>query len=353
MSGPPVREGRLRLALVVASVATALVLGEAGLRIAGWSYSPMRIEVEGKTLDWRFVHAFRDRHFVFDPVLLWRPKAGRPPFNRQGFRGPELTATKPAGQIRVFAVGDSNTLGWAEADGANWPLEMTPHLAFPGHELVVVNAGAWGYASYQGLGRLREVLAWSPDLVLVSFGANDAMPVAVADDAYAAAPFFALPIFRSPLFRSRVVQLGVGAWDRLRRPEPSTTASEPVPGLVPRVPLDAFRRHSQAMVDLCRARDVDVVLLSRPYVGTSDDPLWWKSAAPAYRDATFEVAEANDVLGIDVYAMFRDRDLLFADESHLTPEGHAIAAERIAGLLRPLIAARLRRSEAGAGGGGG
>ena len=171
--------------LVVASVALALSLAETSLRSLGYRYSPMAIE-DASGRDDRLIHLFKLEDFVTDPALLWRPRANQSVFNAQGFRGHELSSPKTSGEFRIFAVGDSNTLGWAGEDGTHWPGFLEGVLAEARPDLVVINAGVWGYSSHQGLQRFLEVLDYDPDLVLISFGSNDAHYVDVSDARFAA-----------------------------------------------------------------------------------------------------------------------------------------------------------------------
>jgi hypothetical protein len=89
----------------------SLLIVEGLLRLVGYSYTPLKIEVIKKN-EWRPYHAFQDKNFVYDPALIWRPKIGLSIFNSQGYRGRELAPTKGARELRIFAFGDSNTLGW-------------------------------------------------------------------------------------------------------------------------------------------------------------------------------------------------------------------------------------------------
>ena len=95
----------------------SLVLGEIVLRAIGYEYSPLHVAA-GRKGDRRDHHILDDAHFTYDPELFWRPRPGHGIFNGQGFRGPELGGSKPRGEFRVFAVGDSNTLGWGGKRGA-------------------------------------------------------------------------------------------------------------------------------------------------------------------------------------------------------------------------------------------
>src|SRR5262245_7877666 len=130
-------------ALAFAATAASLLVLEAGLRVGGYEYTPLRIEVVKKWSEWRYYHAFEDKHFVYDPVLIWRPRKGGEFFNEQGYRGRVISPVKELETTRIFAIGDSNTLGWPGHDAPNWPMYLEQILNSNGHPSVVVNAGVY------------------------------------------------------------------------------------------------------------------------------------------------------------------------------------------------------------------
>jgi lysophospholipase L1-like esterase len=298
----------------------------------GYHYSPLQIGV-GNTNDSREEHAFRDRLLTYDPDLIWRPLTGQfSPFNPQGFRGAPVDPVKPDGRYRIIALGDSNTFGWTVDDGANWPAQLEGLFASSRAGTEVVNAGVWGYTMYQGLQRFTEVVPLSPDLVLVSYGGNDAHQVTVPDAAYVRSHDRIERITRLTR-RLRLAQLGVSTFDVV-----STALRGPGP-LGPRVPLDDYVAYLRELIRTARARKISVVLLTRPFVGTSTDPGFWKTYAPRYNDATVEIGRSEHVPVIDIYEAFKDRTALFDDESHFGVEGHRIAAGLIHARLSDIVAA--------------
>ena len=313
--------------LTITSVALALAVAEISLRGLGYRYSPMAIE-DASGRDDRLVHLFTPENFVTDPALLWRPRANFSVFNAQGFRGHELSVPKASGQFRIFAIGDSNTLGWAGEDGTHWPGFLEGVLAEARPELVVINAGVWGYSSHQGLQRFLEVLDYDPDLVLISFGSNDAHYVDVPDERFAASLFRDGPT-ASVLNRLRLGQLLVALSDRSR----GVGDGE----LEPRVDLARYRDNLRRMADTAGERGIRTIFLTRPFIGTTTHPLWWKNRGPLYNAATLEVAIEAGAPVIDLYSLFKDQEQYFADESHFTPEGHRRAAELIGERIKPFV----------------
>jgi lysophospholipase L1-like esterase len=319
---------RREWALLVASLVVVLGVAEFALRIAGYRYSPLKVLTPLTETDWRFEHVFKSADFTFDPDLIWRPVPGHGVFNAQGFRGEEVRGPKAAGVVRLLTVGDSNTLGHQGQHGANWPL-LLPTLD---SHLAVINAGVYGYSSFQGVRRLREMLAYDPDVVLISFGANDGHLVGMTDADYAQR-LARRKGWLTVVTISRLGQLLVDAFDKWE----SRGRSDAAP--VRRVPLDDYRANLREMVRLCREHRAHPVLLTRPFEGHTHDADSWKSVGPDYNQVTREVAEELGVPLVDVYKEFKRRKGLFEDESHFTPEGHGEAATFVYGELAPVLAA--------------
>jgi lysophospholipase L1-like esterase len=315
-----------KLGLVFASVLVAAILMELLLVIAGYNYSPMRVELGGG--DARERHLFQSRSFIYDPDLIWRPKKGYSVFNSQGFRGPLVTSEKDPQSLRVFTLGDSNTLGWADAEGANWPQYLQELLRGVVDGASVINAGVWGYTSYQGVSRFKEVLDYNPDIILVSFGSNDAHRVAVSDQEFADRPIRKIDLDRT-LIRFKLGQLLLATMDRFSGREYTE--------LKPRVSLPNYRKNLTWIVDEATKRNIDVVFLTRPYIGGINNELWWKNFAHEYNQATVEVAEQHNVTLVDIFSFFKNKAELFADESHFNEQGHRDAAQILFEAIRPFL----------------
>lgn len=315
-----VASGAIKTGLVAAAVCLSLGLLEGALRLIHYEYTPLRIQVIRKWSEWRYYHAFEDRHFVYDPVLIWRPRKGGEFFNEQGFRGRLLTSSKEPGAARIFAIGDSNTLGWPGPDGPNWPSYLQEILNRNGRPATVINAGVYGYTSFQGLRRFQESLAYDPDMVLISFGCNDAMRVTRSD-----AEFDARKV------RSR-------HWDQMlmkvRTGQVLLALLDNLPGrqrdrLVPRVSIDEYKANLREIIRVSKARKIKVVLLTRPFSGPVSSPWSWKNFAGDYNAATIQVAREQVVPEVDVYSKFEHCSACFVDEAHFTRDGLKQMAEVI------------------------
>lgn len=304
-------------------------------------YTPTETVVANASADWRLHHIMSDEFREPDPVLLWKPVA-RAPYGSQRFRGPVIPERRPDGWTRVFCYGDSNTDGPPE--GGAWP-EPLDRLARSKGSFEVVNAGVTGYSSYQGLRRLEQELpVYRPDIVVVSFGWNDAATaLSTSDKAFGqSAAFNQVRPEWLPLRRLLLNYDSLSVMTRLVTP--ARTFEQAVSGtLGPRVSLADYRENLQSMVDQTQASGGRVVLLTRPHresveaLETSDG---WRQTIPAYNDVVREVAAETSVSLVDAARVFETQPEAFVDESHLTREGHESLAEQV---MRELAAAGLEQ----------
>jgi lysophospholipase L1-like esterase len=309
----------IRGLVLLLAIVTALGIPEVLLRLFGYTYTPLRIQSIQTSNEWRYFHAFRDEHFEYDPFLIWRPRKGIAPFNSLGYRGREINPQKAPGEVRILAVGDSNTLGWLGAGDFNWPAHLDERLAAKNHRVVVMNAGVYGYTSFQGLRRLEQSLALQPDLVLVSFGWNDALNATMSDADFVSKPIRAQHVDEI-LVRSRVGQLLLATYDRFGSGRQT---------LVPRVNLQGYRDNLREMILVSRGRGIQLVILTRPFIDGSGDQ--------TYNQSVLELAKEAGVHVIDVNTYFLDKPELFTDDSHFTEAGHRLMAVLIEERISPLL----------------
>jgi len=303
--------------LVVFSVCLSAMIFEALLRLIDYNYTPLRIKVINDHNDWRYYHSFQDKHFVYDPFLIWRPRKGVPPFTSQGYRGEEIASIKSPGSFRIFAIGDSNTLGVLHSK--DWPKCLQDILREQDNRFEVINAGVYGYSSFQGLRRFQEALTFQPDIVLISVGWNDALRVTVSDAEFESRKIQKLKLDRI-LLRLRSGQLILALLDSI-----FASGEE---RLTPRVSLLEYETNLNKIIQLAKERNVKVVLLTRPT--TEESP-------SAYDSVTIRVGKSAGIPVIDVYGLFRGRREYFYDTSHFNDEGNGVMARMINERIRPLL----------------
>lgn len=164
----PRRQGRAtrlsaKILLVSAGVLMGLLICEAALRIAGYTY-PIFYEPDTA------------RGYSLRPGMKgWYRKEGKAyvHINADGLRDREHEKRKPEGTLRIAVIGDS----YAEAlqvpqEKAFWAVlesRLRECGAFGGRQIEVVNFGVSGYGTAQELITLRRhVWDYSPDIVLLA-----------------------------------------------------------------------------------------------------------------------------------------------------------------------------------------
>lgn len=106
--------------------------------------------------------------------------------NGRGMVGPEVPATKPAGEYRIVVLGDSYAVGGQVPYEQTFPAVLEQELHARSYTNVrVIDAGVGGYTTYNEAGLLRGDLQWlQPDLVVVAaFLGNDVAENVLATDA--------------------------------------------------------------------------------------------------------------------------------------------------------------------------
>ncbi|RIK94616.1 MAG: hypothetical protein DCC71_23445 [Proteobacteria bacterium] len=108
--------------------------------------------------------------------------------NARGFRSADFEDRKPAGAVRIAALGDSSTFGWGVEHFESYPERLAGRLAtrwgVERERVEVLNLGVPGYSSFQGRVLLaREALALAPDAVLFSYLSNDGAVTGESDAA--------------------------------------------------------------------------------------------------------------------------------------------------------------------------
>jgi len=108
------------------------------------------------------------RHKSADVTIWFR-------INSQGMRADrDFARQKPPGLKRIVALGDSFTIGYEVANEETFSSVLERSLRAKGLNVEVINAGVSGYSNAEECLYLeRELLSYSPDLVIVSFYAND------------------------------------------------------------------------------------------------------------------------------------------------------------------------------------
>jgi lysophospholipase L1-like esterase len=227
--------------------------------------------------------------FEGDPLLLWRLKPNLDhavwdftvlSTNAQSFRADYPIGAKPAGAFRVVCLGDSVTFGYRvppvwpdkpnDYDRAWLPfpmlLEKELRKANPNRRIEVFPMAVPGYTSHQGLAWLRRDIAYlQPDMVIASFGWNDAS-VSDAPDREAINTSWYPVAIRWLIDHSQTFAHAT-RWLRSRN-GPAVTASRPGPRVSEPEYVDNFR----AIVNLARDHRAAAIVIGAPYRDSITNP---------------------------------------------------------------------------------
>lgn len=97
-----------------------------------------------------------------------------------GFRTKEIPPKKAPDAYRIFVMGDSTAFGWGVNQEERYSelLEIKLNAVSAGIQYEVYNFGIPGYSSLHGRRQFDHfVMKYSPDMVILSFGANDSRKV--------------------------------------------------------------------------------------------------------------------------------------------------------------------------------
>jgi lysophospholipase L1-like esterase len=174
--------------LALALVGLVLEIGFRLLGVRGWH--------EPRVIDWEAIQLPPERSLPgvsiqLEPHGVFTTTYGSDPrgyfdsgheltyrLNSRGMRGPDYPRDKPAGTVRVMALGDSFTLGEGVRLADTWVAGLERRLA--AHygaraRIEVMNVAVPGWSTTDEIAYLeQEGLAYEPDLVLVAYVLNDA-----------------------------------------------------------------------------------------------------------------------------------------------------------------------------------
>ncbi len=339
---------------------------EGGARLALLAMGPSGVPLEARWQG-RPADALRDRLYRPDEACFFRlapgvvlGETGNPRIfdvrtNAHGLRGPEITTPKPAGTFRVLCVGDSCTFGSGAGGDRTYPaqLEQLLRARHPGRSIEVLNAGVPGFTSYQGLMYLRSAgLDLSPDAVVIALGFNDIQPARPGD--------------KRPFAQGREMSdreyaellrgpggLGITRLARRLMARSEEAGESIAPAGVeddsaldgsdarPRVSSDEYREHLAWMIDECRRRGAETVVVSWPILPQAAG-IQLAGRSRMISDNQRLAAEASREHGasfVDLVPILAGRTDLFIDIVHLNPDGYALVAnallEPIEGLMNP------------------
>jgi lysophospholipase L1-like esterase len=285
------------------------------------------------------------RYVVYRPDerMLWLPMPGthkltemnhRPEtISPQGFRYREVLSLDHPGVYRVFAFGDSTTMGWGVDDDSNYSSQLEKLLnakGCSGLKFQVISAGVNAYPNALVEERAMKVIddGYQPDAEIISYSANTGFE-GIPDLQGAERENFLKKVElksiarRSALYNFLIEDLlrGVayyrfrevlmlGTWDSARSS--------------PDLPAEHFLTRLEKAKQVADAHHAQMIFL---LVGSKGEP----GPAHPYQAAMVDYARANNVPLVDIIRLMRGQNLndMFLDHVHPTPAGHTLIAEEL------------------------
>jgi lysophospholipase L1-like esterase len=375
---------RKKLALSLGAVIVLGGLTEIALRVAGFTHYPAILP----PILWNDDEDRNLNHgvgmFVKDAAQLWVPSPGaevpygapqQEKINADGYRGPLRARTKPAGVVRVVALGDSSTFGMGVPYEDTWCAQLEVQLAAAGVAAEVIDAGVIGFTIEQGLERYDALVrGLSPDVVISAFGAINehlwcqTMPDRPKIDARKHPP----PVRTLLLdLRYSVRLLHLAGWvidrargedreamrealraERKRQDAFNVTAGQPDWPGQRRVGLERFAAAHDELAARVKADHARLVLISMPRAPEREVQ---SPVLPLYNQAVHDAAlrvnagyfdARSTVLAALQGPPTREWSELFIDAYHPTRAGHALIAAGLAPIVKSLANAPRANSPA-------
>ncbi len=298
--------------------------------------------------------------------------------NEFGFRSASMkTAQKPAQTTRLFFLGESTTECITMPEEKTFPYLVQKKLseAFPDKHFESINAGMSGNLAADSLATLiYKVLYYQPDIIIVMHGINDMRygtvptydPINRTDfqRSFYFARFYEnsvvegrlkallkkshfILLLKSRLFDRFFKPSMLQEYDEIRAKRRALPASE----IPDSKSLEDFLKYLQEIVFVGQGHKIRVILMTEPFIYQPnmpkeiDEKLWMGLIPGAkinlsnafmlremnrFNDA---VRHLNDVEVIDLEKDIPKDLVHFYDDVHLTPEGSALAAEKISAYL--------------------
>ena len=361
----PFKRRLVYLLIIYLTFLLLLLAVEVGTRITMSHVSSLDLFVVTTQQKAQVADAKQSGIFEGDPLLLWRlkPNLDRAVWdftvlstNSEHLRSRNSTDTlapKQAGALRIVCLGDSVTFGFrvpvvwpdkpTEYDPEWLPFSMLleKHLkeANPDRQIDVVNMAVPGYTSHQGLAWLRrDISRLNPDLLIVSFGWNDASLSDVPDRAAVNTSWPAVGtrwlIDHSQAFAHAT------RWLRSRQPdETNQPPSRELPQA--RVSQDEYLANLLAIEQHARQQGAAVIVMAAPYRDHS-------SEAPEadlmlqYRIALGTTMQQHKVPFLEIKELTEDaypsNEGWFGERIHPNHMGHRLIASE---LLKLIAASRM------------
>jgi GDSL-like Lipase/Acylhydrolase family len=346
----PGAQGRKKVLTLCLATVIALGLAEVGVRLV-W-HNPFRYEAPDHLLKIRMHHPHTDYIFnrsVVTPEHPWvRLRTDARSYILPSFQYQDPDAT-------IAFLGGSTTECSAVQEDLRFPALVSRLLAQRGLQVNTLNAARSGSTLHDVLNvLLNHVSADRPDIAVVMEASNDigvlkedesyqsrmGAPVAIVDFAK-----WSLQIASSKLYLAALVRANANVGQFLTS-DPTQDWRHHQPTLQQSF-VHVYRQRLKAFVHLCRSFDIQPVLMTQPFSGSTNalTPYWVDRTAQDQFNAVIRtVGEEEGVPVIDLVSYLQEQVPdwnkpmeIFYDAIHVTDKGSQVYAQYITERLLPLI----------------
>ena len=363
----------VNLAVLAAGLVAALVLLEILLRIHNPFFSRIRGEHIVLTVN-RTIHFKNNTIRGLEPDITFTR-------NSIGLRGPDPPRDFDK-HLTLVTIGGSTTLCMWITDEKTWPALLGRRLARSFRDLWLDNAGMEGHSTFGHLALVKDyIVPLHPKVALLLVGANDVGRETNSEwdsentrtrlifvsfksflksaSAYSEVAALVLDAYRSMEARRSGLGhmlLDIRKQGTLKHSE--RDFHEYVTGFITQPHKQHFGERVRALIGLCRAGDIEPILLTQPLVfgnviddttginlatvqirGALNGEFMW-TAQEAYNDVTREACRDSGVLLVDLAREMPKSSRYFYDAMHFTNAGAAKVAEIVSNDLCPVLARR-------------
>jgi len=276
-----------------------------------------------------------------DQRLLWVPEPGRTltivnhlplTISEDGFRYKQTLGAKQPGQIRIFAFGDSTTMGWGVGDDSTYSadLERMLNSSCTGSSFQVVSAGVNAYPNSIVVERAKKVIedGFQPDVAIIAYSFNTNFE-SFADLQGAERQRFLRRVQVKALIRRSAIYnfLVEGVFRELvyyRLRHVLIAGSLDTTKAAEDLNIQRFKSRLSDTLKLCKSKKTQMVLLVLASEGQ-------KMELHPFQTAMLEFANENDVPVVNMVDSWKAKDhgSLFMDHAHPTAEGHQLIAQEL------------------------
>jgi lysophospholipase L1-like esterase len=276
-----------------------------------------------------------------DERLLWVPLPGHKltelhhkpiTISEDGFRYPEKLGPKRNGQVRIFAFGDSVTMGWGVGDDSTYSamLERMLNSKCPQHNFQVVNAGINAYPNSLVLERMKKVIEdqYKPDIVVIDFSGNTRMEGLVDTRGEVREKFLNRVRWKGWLRQSAIYDFVI---EDLLRPivyyrirHMMVAGSLDIKQAGEELDVNQFNARLNSALQICQRNNVQMILL---VTGTNGETV----PEHPFQGAMLDFAHQHGLPVINMMEVWKSlqQDQVFEDYGHPSPEGHELIAQQL------------------------